>query len=57
MCAWTSEVLADLHLENWSSIFRFASVEFDQLYSTPLFEDEPGWYMPYSPTPVPLFTP
>jgi hypothetical protein len=56
MCAWTSEVLADLHLENWSNIFRFASVVFDELYTTPLFdEDEPLWYMPGSPTPVPLF--
>jgi hypothetical protein len=29
MCAWAQEVLADLHMENWSRIFRFASVEFD----------------------------
>jgi hypothetical protein len=55
MCRFTQGALADLHMENWSSIFRFASVEFDQLYSTPLFEDEPVWYALDSPTPVPLF--
>jgi hypothetical protein len=55
MCAWTQEVLADLHMENWSNIFRIASVEFDQLYTTPMF-DEPVWYRPGSPTPIPLFT-
>jgi hypothetical protein len=56
MCAWAQQVLAELHMENWSHIFRFASVVFDELYTTPLFdEDEPLWYMPGSPTPVPLF--
>jgi hypothetical protein len=56
MCAWAQQVLAELHMENWSHIFRFASVEFDQLYTTPMF-DEPMWHRPDSPTPVPLFTP
>jgi len=35
MCAWTSELLADQHLENWSSIFRFASVVLEELYTCP----------------------
>jgi hypothetical protein len=56
MCAWAQQVLAELHMENWSHIFHFASVEFDQLYTAPLF-DEPVWYRPDLPTPVPLFTP
>lgn len=55
MCRWTMEVLADLHLENWSHIFHFASVEYDRLYSTPLF-DAPIWYRPDSPSPVRLFS-
>jgi Replication-relaxation len=55
MCVWTQEVLADLHMENWSHIYRFASVVFEDLYTTPLF-DEPVWYRPDSATPVPLFT-
>jgi hypothetical protein len=55
MCRFTQGVLSDLHKETWAPIFRFASVEFNQLYSTPLFEDEPVWYTLDSPTPVPLF--
>lgn len=53
MCAYTQEVLADLHMENWASIFRFTSIEYDQLFTTPLF-DEPVWYRPDSASPVPL---
>jgi Replication-relaxation len=56
MCAWTSEVLKELGKENWSHIFRFTSVVFDEIYTTPLF-DEPIWCCLDSPTPVPLFTP
>jgi hypothetical protein len=56
MCAYTQEVLADLHMENWSNIFRITSVEYDQLFTTPLF-DESVWYRPDSASPVPLFTP
>jgi Replication-relaxation len=56
MCAYTREVLSDLHMENWSSIFRFTSVEYDQLFTTPLFDEPAVWYRPDSPTPVPLFT-
>jgi hypothetical protein len=54
MCAWTQDVLADLHLESWAAIFRFTSLQFDELYSTPIFS-APLWYRPDSPTPVPLF--
>jgi hypothetical protein len=56
MCRFTQGVLADLHMENWSSIFRFTSVVFEELYTSPMF-DEPVWYRPDSSSPVPLFTP
>ncbi len=56
MCEWTMEVLAELRLYNWSSIFRIRSVVLEELYTSPLF-DAPVWYIPGSPTPVPLFTP
>ncbi len=56
ICAWTKEVLADLHMENWSHIFLITSVDYDQLFTTPLF-DAPVWYRPDSASPVPLFTP
>jgi hypothetical protein len=57
MCAYTREVLAELQMENWSHIFRFTSIEYDQLFTTPLFDDKPVWYKPDSDSPVPLFTP
>jgi hypothetical protein len=56
MCAWIKEVLSDLKMEDWSQIFRIISVQFDELYSTPLF-DQPLWYVPDSSTPLPLLTP
>src|SRR5207248_6522210 len=55
MSAWTQEVLADLHMENWSNIFRFTSVVFEELYTTPIF-DQPVWYRPDSAVSIPLFT-
>jgi hypothetical protein len=56
MCTWIKEVLSDLKMEDWSQIFRLISVQFDELYSTPLF-DQPLWYVPDSSTPLPLLTP
>jgi len=56
MCRWTMEVLADLQIENWASIFRICSVVPNELYSTPLF-DAPIWHKPDSATPVTLFSP
>jgi hypothetical protein len=56
MCAWIKEVLSDLKMEDWSQIFRIISVQFDELYSTPLF-DQPLWYVPDASTPLPLLTP
>ena len=56
MCTWASEVLKELGKTNWSPIFRFASVVFDDLYSSPIF-DEPVWFRSDSSSPVTLFTP
>jgi hypothetical protein len=57
MAAWTREVLAELKMERWAGIFRFTSVVFKTLYEQgqSLFE-EPVWYPPDSPTPMPLLT-
>lgn len=55
MCAWTQEVLAEQQMESWASVFRFCSVAYDDLYTAPLFQD-PVWYRPDQPQPVPLFT-
>ena len=55
MAAWTMEVLAELELERWASIFRFTSaVEYTRLYEhgDALFT-KPVWYRPDAPmTPV-----
>jgi hypothetical protein len=57
MCTWTMEVLRELELESWASIFRFTSAV---VYKTLLEEGEalftkPVWYRPDSPaTAVPL---
>lgn len=56
MCAYTMEVLAELHKENWASVFRFHSFLLENAYDTPIFE-APLWYRPDVPTPVPLFIP
>jgi hypothetical protein len=53
MRLWTSQVLEELHLQDWADVFRFASLEFDKLYDLTLFE-KPVWYRPDSPTPVAL---
>jgi hypothetical protein len=56
MLAWTKEVLAELHKESWASSFRFHSLCLADFYKSDIF-DEPVWYRPDSPTPVPLFAP
>jgi Replication-relaxation len=58
MATWTMEVLAELELNDWAGVFRFTAVTYDTLYEDvhAIFE-EPVWYRPDSPTPVPLFAP
>jgi hypothetical protein len=48
MQRWTDELLADLKLSNWASLFRFAAIEYNSLFTTPLF-DAPVWYRPDEP--------
>jgi hypothetical protein len=50
---WTRELLCELKLEDWADVFRFATVDYDTLYTAPLF-DAPVWYRPDSQTPLPL---
>jgi hypothetical protein len=56
MNLWTQQVLEELNLKNWGTLFRFASVEFDLLYDqvAALFE-EPVWLCPYTKEKVRLF--
>jgi hypothetical protein len=56
MRQWTAEVLAELNMQNWAGVFRFASVEYQTLYDLSLFE-KPVWCRPDSPAPMPLLTP
>jgi hypothetical protein len=56
MRLWTAEVLAELHMQNWAGVFRFASVEYQTLYDLTVFE-KPVWFRPDSPAPMPLLTP
>jgi hypothetical protein len=57
MGAWTMEVLRELAIESWASIFRFTSaVVYTRLYeeSNALFT-QPVWYRPDAPVrPLPL---
>jgi Replication-relaxation len=56
-CAWTMDLLQDLKIESWASIFRFTSaVVYTRLYEegNALFT-QPVWYQPDAPvTPLPL---
>jgi hypothetical protein len=56
MGTWTMEVLRELAIESWASIFRLTSVEYKTLYEHghELFA-KPVWYRPDDPTPVTLF--
>jgi hypothetical protein len=53
MCRWTLELLEELRLPAWSPVFRFASVDWDKLYETRLF-DSPVWFEPDKNKPVKL---
>jgi hypothetical protein len=53
MQRFTQDVLAELDMAHWASVFLFASVDYHHLFQTPLF-DQPRWYHPDSQTPVSL---
>jgi hypothetical protein len=53
---WTREALAQLHMEDWAAVLRFAAVGYNELFTLPLF-DAPVWYRPDDPeTAVSLLT-
>ena len=54
MCTWIRELLKEMRLEEWTGVFKVASVEFQTLYDHALFESE-MWLRPDSETPVRLF--
>jgi hypothetical protein len=56
MCDWTRQVLTGLGKEKWASVFRFASIVPEELYSSPIF-DKPVWYRPDSDVSIPIFAP
>jgi hypothetical protein len=51
MISWTQEVLAELNVQQWASIFRFHSLSLENIYNTPLFQ-VPVWYTPDSSKPI-----
>ena len=55
ICHYIKELLEDMRLKDWSSVFRVASVDFGTLYDYSLFESE-IWYKPDSDTAVRLFS-
>ena len=58
MGAWTREVLAELELDDWASVFRLTTVTYETLYAeAPALFAAPVWYRPDSPTPVRLLPP
>jgi hypothetical protein len=56
MALWTKEVLEELNLKNWASIFRFHSLVLENIYNQSIFE-KPVWFTPYSSEPLHLLTP
>lgn len=54
MCKWTYELLQEMRMEEWASIFRFASINWKELYQAHLF-DESVWFKPGAQTPLMLF--
>lgn len=56
ICAWTKEILTDLKLEDWSDVFYFTTLVYEDLYDLKHFSD-PVWYSPGDPTPKRLLEP
>jgi hypothetical protein len=55
MCAWTNDLLNELDMEKWASMFRFHALAVDEMYTSPLF-DAPVWYRPDITSPLMLFS-
>jgi hypothetical protein len=45
MCIWTMELLQELNMEEWASVFHFAGLDWNKLYAIPLFDSQ-MWYRP-----------
>jgi len=56
MRSWTQEVLTDLELTDWSPVFYFTSLVYEDIYTLTHFSD-PVWYSPGEPTPKRLLEP
>jgi hypothetical protein len=56
MCLWICELLKEMRLEDWTNVFKVASVQFQNIYDNSLFEKD-IWYKPDSSTAVKLFEP
>jgi hypothetical protein len=54
MTTWTCEVLAEKKMENWSSLFYFGSLVFEEIYDTGFFTDA-LWFRPDLKEPIGLF--
>jgi hypothetical protein len=53
MREWTQEVLTEERQEDWAPLFRFAAVELECVYETPLFS-QALWDEPFGEEPVTL---
>ena len=54
MCLWIHELHKEMRLEDWTNVFKVASIEFQNIYDRSLFE-KAVWYKPDSSTAVRLF--
>jgi Replication-relaxation len=52
--AWSNEVLGDLGIKNWASIFRFHALPTHDIYNGAFFEEK-VWYRADRPAPTVLF--
>ena len=53
MSLWIHELLKEMRLEDWTNVFKVASIEFQNIYDRSLFE-KAVWYKPDSSTAVRL---
>jgi Replication-relaxation len=58
MRKWTTQVLRAKGLDAWAALFRFSTLLDEEcLFDRHVLFLDPVWYLPYSDTPVSLFTP
>jgi hypothetical protein len=56
MRSWTEEVLKDLELTDWKTVFYFTTLVYEDIYNLKHFSDA-VWYTPGDPTPKRLLEP